>query len=85
MIELRNASGHALRLSSDESVQFWNDLGYRSGDATATESTGYGDLKVAELKAEIDRRNEGRDEADLLSTDGKKDDLIATLETDDNK
>ena len=38
---------------------------------------------VAELRAEIDRRNEGRDEADQLSTDGKKADLIATLEADD--
>jgi hypothetical protein len=38
-----------------------------------------------ELRAEIARRNEGRDEADLLSTEGNKADLIATLEADDNQ
>lgn len=43
----------------------------------------YSGLKVDELKAEIDRRNEGRDDADLLSTEGKKADLIAALESDD--
>lgn len=45
----------------------------------------YGSLKVADLRAEIDRRNEGRDEADRLSTEGKKADLVATLEADDQK
>ena len=38
---------------------------------------------VAELRAEIERRNEGRDEADLLPIDGKKADLLAVIEADD--
>lgn len=36
-----------------------------------------------DLRAEIARRNEGRDEADQLSMEGRKADLIATLEADD--
>jgi hypothetical protein len=41
---------------------------------------------VADLKAEVERRNEGRDEADLIAPEGtKKADLIAALEADDAK
>lgn len=36
------------------------------------------------LLAEINKRNEGREEADQIPTDGKKDDLIAALEADDD-
>lgn len=44
---------------------------------------GYEAMTVADLRAEIARRNAGRDEADRLPTDGRKADLIAVLETDD--
>ncbi|HET6816881.1 MAG TPA: hypothetical protein VFH66_06605 [Mycobacteriales bacterium] len=45
---------------------------------------GYSKQKVADLQAEIDRRNEGRDEADQIAPEGeKKADLIAALEADD--
>jgi len=44
---------------------------------------GYDALTVDELKAELATRNEGREEADLLSVKGRKADLIATLEADD--
>jgi hypothetical protein len=44
------------------------------------------DMTVADLKAELERRNEGRDEADLIAPEGtKKADLIAALEADDAK
>lgn len=43
----------------------------------------YGDLKVDELKQLIAGRNEGREEADLISDEGKKADLVAVLEADD--
>lgn len=36
-----------------------------------------------ELRGEISRRNQGRAEEDQLSLDGKKVDLVATLEADD--
>lgn len=42
------------------------------------------DMTVAELKAEIDRRNEGREDDAKLSKSGSKDDLIAALEADDS-
>lgn len=56
-----------------------------AGLARRPEPQGYNAMKVADLKAEIDRRNVGRSEADLLSTEGKKDDLIAALGADDSK
>jgi hypothetical protein len=45
---------------------------------------GYEAMKVAELKAEIERRNEDRDEVDLIPVDGKKADLVAALQLDDD-
>lgn len=47
------------------------------------EDKGYGDMKVAELKAEIDQRNDGRDPASYIADDGNKADLVAALEADD--
>lgn len=45
-----------------------------------------GDMTAAELKDEVERRNEGRDEADLIAPEGtKKADLLAALEADDAK
>ena len=46
---------------------------------------GLDDLTVAELKEEIARRNEGRDEADQISASGNKPDLIAAIAADDNR
>ncbi|MGW3888895.1 SAP domain-containing protein [Micromonospora chokoriensis] len=51
--------------------------------AASSPDSGYEGMKVADLKAEIDRRNEGRDEADRVSSEGKKADLVAALEADD--
>jgi hypothetical protein len=48
-----------------------------------TDEGSYSSLKVADLKAEIETRNEGREEDAVLSTEGKKADLIAALEADD--
>lgn len=49
----------------------------------AGDGEGYAALKVADLRAEIERRNEGRDDADLLPLEGKKADLVAVLDADD--
>jgi hypothetical protein len=43
------------------------------------------DLTVPELKDEIARRNQGRDEADQIPTQGNKPDLIAAIAADDNR
>jgi hypothetical protein len=47
--------------------------------------TGYDALTVADLKAEIEKRNEGRDDDTKVSADGKKVDLVAALVADDAK
>jgi hypothetical protein len=61
-------------------------LGFKApGDKQAADSKSpYAPMKVGELKAEIESRNEGRDEADLLSLEGKKADIIAVLDADDS-
>lgn len=54
------------------------------GDPAADPIADLNDLTVAELQAEIDRRNRGRDTADLIDpVSGKKADLVAALELDD--
>jgi hypothetical protein len=47
------------------------------------EEEGYASWTKADLQAEIDNRNEMRDEEDHLSRTGNKDDLVALLEEDD--
>ena len=43
----------------------------------------YRGMKVADLRALIEDRNEGRDESALILDDGNKADLVAALEADD--
>lgn len=43
------------------------------------------DKTIPDLKAEIARRNQGRDEADQIPTSGNKPDLIAAIAADDNR
>jgi len=50
----------------------------------APKAEGYAAMKVDDLKAEIESRNEARDEDDLLSMEGRKADLVAILEADDS-
>lgn len=52
---------------------------------TAETPVPYKGVKVDELKAEIEKRNADRADADKLSTDGLRDDLVAALVADDNK
>lgn len=84
-IVVTSRRGDTLHVWSKEQVDYWAALGYTGDASAADESTGYEALKVDELKSEIDRRNEGREEADLIPSDGKKADLIAALEADDSK
>lgn len=53
--------------------------------ATSDPETNYNAFKVDELKSHIEVRNQGRAEADLISTEGKKADLVAALQADDQR
>jgi len=75
-------SGARVEVRDDKVMD--SSWGLTEGTPQAAESA-YTGQKVDDLKAEIDRRNEGREEADLIPSDGKKADLIAALEADDNK
>lgn len=76
-------SGSVVSVSDETAALMGSDL--EPVDGSDDSGSGYDGLKVDELKAEIERRNEGRDDADLIPTDGKKADLIAALEADDGK
>lgn len=63
----------------------WADGDQPTDPEPAPAPVGYAALTVKDLEAEIDKRNEDRDpegEA-YLSKDGKKADLVAVLEADD--
>jgi len=78
MARYRNSNTGALVSVRDDKV-----LGAEWERPDAEPARGYSDQKVADLQAEIARRNADRDEVGQLSTEGKKADLIATLEADD--
>lgn len=56
----------------------------RADGEAATDVEGYAGNTVPELRDEIDRRNEGREEADLIPSDGRKAVLVAALDADDD-
>lgn len=80
LVRLRNTTTGAVVQTKERTAANLN--GFEPFDAASNDGP-YAGLKVADLKAEITRRNEGREDADLLSLDGKKPDLIAVLATDD--
>ncbi|MEU4772961.1 SAP domain-containing protein [Micromonospora sp. NPDC023644] len=85
---INSETGVVVSVADDKDERFasrlWSpyDGSQAGGDAEGAE--GYDAMKVADLRAEIERRNEGRDEADLLSLDGRKPDLVAALKADDD-
>lgn len=68
------------RAWSTDDADTSDDSGSTGGD-----DKGYASLKVADLKAEIEKRNDGREDDAKLSTEGNKGDLVAALEADDAK
>lgn len=87
-VELIQPGSGKLLVVADEHADRWRAAGYRdapAAPATAQPSTDsvYGSWKVAELHAEIERRNEGRDDADRIPNSGKKAELVAALTDDD--
>lgn len=81
MPRLRNPRTGVLVNVSDATAERLRAGGYRPADEPT--GGGYAAMKVADLKAEIERRNKDRLAADQLPDDGRKADLIAALETDD--
>lgn len=60
-------------------------LSFKLSAFTEDNDVDYSTLKKADLVAEIDRRNENRDEDEKITTAGEKnEDLVAALEADDN-
>jgi hypothetical protein len=81
---VRDPDGQAVALLAGSEVPDWaSDLVHP--DDLEGSGGGYSAMKVDDLKAEIASRNEGREEADLIPSDGKKAELVAALEADDSK
>ena len=70
-----------MEVLDDEAV----DRNQRPLPPVVKSSPGLEDRTIAELKEEIARRNQGRDEADQISASGNKSDLIAAIAADDNR
>ena len=85
MPRLRNtATGVLVNVSDVTAARLGS--GYRPLDTrepAARPDSDYARMTVARLRAEIERRNAGRDTAHRLPTDGRKADLVAALEADD--
>lgn len=81
MIRYKDINSGAIVNVRDDKVM---DSQWEPYDGSADEPVGaYAGLKVDELKAEIERRNESREDDAKISAEGKKADLIAALESDD--
>ena len=79
-ITLRHANGAEVTVSDDRAEKLIRS-GFTLVSSAAPPRADYTSLTVADLKDEIARRNEGRD--DPIPTTGKKADLVAALEADD--
>lgn len=83
MVRLTNEAGAIVDVP-EEKVARLGPAWTRIDESAAAAAEGYGGWKVAELKAEVERRNEGRAEDSLILPEGKtRADLIAALEADD--
>lgn len=81
MSRLRDTATQVVVNVDDETAERLVSEGWRPADEPAAGD--YEAMKVADLRAEIARRNKDRHEADCLPDDGRKADLIAVLEADD--
>ncbi|WP_346007460.1 SAP domain-containing protein [Janibacter terrae] len=83
----KSDTGEVVVLNAGEEVPEWavSQVGDHLVDADDQgEEGGYESMTVADLRAEIESRNEGREEADLVPSDGRKADLVAALNADDD-
>lgn len=78
-----NTSGESIEELEQRLARMKEEQGAGEADDDEGLEPPYDQYRNDDLRSEIVRRNEGRDEADQLSLDGRKEDLVATLEADD--
>jgi hypothetical protein len=79
-----NTAGESIEELEARLQRMRDEQGVEDSDDEGLEPP-YDEYKNDDLRSEIIRRNEGREDEDKLSLDGKKDDLVATLEMDDQE
>lgn len=82
-------TGEVVVLNAGEDVPEWavSQVGGHLTSDEVDDNGGegvYESMTVADLRAEIESRNEGREEENLIPSDGKKADLVAALAADDD-
>lgn len=78
---LRHRNGTLLTVPDEKAERLLRNRDFTVASQQPEQTTDYGVMTVSELKDEIARRNEGRDEP--IPATGKKADLVAALEADD--
>lgn len=81
MTRYKNVNSGAIVSVRDDKVLDSSWEQYDGSDVAA--SSGYDAMKAADLKAEIEKRNEGREADAKISTRGNKAELAAALTADD--
>ena len=78
-------TGAAVRFVPGDTLPGWAEKAIPNAKAWTDDDAhaDYRGMKVADLRALIEDRNEGRDESALIPDDGNKADLVAALEADD--
>lgn len=86
MPRLKSAVSGAIVSCSDETAALLGSEWQAVDEPAAADGNGgYGEWTIDELKSEIGDRNKDREEDDHIPVSGKKAELIARLEADDNK
>lgn len=89
MMRYRNVNSGALVSVRDDKV-LGSEWETYDGESSSSEDSGYAGMKVADLKAELERRNADRDEESQIEVEGTGKngavlgkDIAAALEADD--
>lgn len=78
-----NTMGHTIESHEAKVERMRFEEGVAADNEPFLKPEEYADAKKDLLLAEISRRNEGRDEDNQISLQGRKEDLVAALEEDD--
>ena len=83
MAKLETLHGVTVNVADEKVDRLLATGGYRRPSAKKDPADGYASQSKADLVAEIEKRNAGREAGEALAKVGNKADLVAVLEADD--